>query len=562
MNILGLNYYYHDTTASIVSDGQLVVAIEEERLSRDKHTWSFPNQSAARVMQVAGLTAKDIDHIAISIKPSLNMGARLLYGLKNFSNAKPFIKHELIAGRNKQIAFRRWFNRTFGHLTKKPQVHFIPHHVCHAVGSFLVSPYEKAALLGIDGAGEWATSYMGYGEGSHITEYRQSYFPHSLGSFYEAITQFCGFQPNYDEGKTMGLAPLGDPQPFYDRMSQLIAIDDAGEIKIDLSYFSYQFWGHQRFSNKFVETFGLPRDSRGEFKDHHLNVAAAAQRVLEDRILQLSNVLYEKTGADYLVMAGGVALNSVANGRVVRESKFKDVYVMPAAGDNGTGIGASYYVYNKILKQPRNFVHLNPYVGNGYSNDEIQKTIRECKLHAEYHDDICSEAARQLHAGNILGWFQGNMEIGPRSLGNRSILADPTAPGMKDKINAEVKHREAYRPFAPSCTVEAASQFFETEVEDPFMLKVCFVRPEARAKLPAITHVDGSARLQTVNRDTNPRYYELLSRFGELSGAPVLLNTSFNIMGEPIVESPLHAIRCFFSTGLDVLVLGNYLIRK
>ncbi|MDT8453030.1 MAG: carbamoyltransferase C-terminal domain-containing protein [Gammaproteobacteria bacterium] len=562
MNILGLNYYYHDTAASIVSDGQLIVAIEEERLSRDKHTWSFPLQSSERAMEVAGLSPKDIDHIAVSIKPLLNSGARLFYGLKNFSNAKPFIGHELIAGRNKQLAFRRWFNRTFGHLTKKPQVHFVPHHVCHAVGSFLVSPYEKAALLGIDGAGEWATSYMGFGEGTRTTEYRQSYFPNSLGSFYEAVTQFCGFQPNYDEGKTMGLAPMGDPQPFYDKMSQMIAVDNDGKIKIDLSYFSYQFWGNQRFSKKFIESFGQPRDKKSEFKDNHLNVAAAAQRVLEERILELSNVLYDKTGADYIVMAGGVALNSVANGRVVRESKFKDVYVMPAAGDSGTGIGASYYVYNKILKQPRNFVHLNPYVGNGYSNDEILKTIRECKLNAEHYEDICSEAARLLHSGNILGWFQGNMEIGPRSLGNRSILADPTTPGMKDKINTEVKHREAYRPFAPSCTVEAAGQFFETEVEDPFMLKVCFVRPEAREKLPAVTHVDGSARLQTVHKETNPRYHELLSRFGELSGAPVLLNTSFNIMGEPIVESPYHAIRCFFTTGLDILVLGNYLIRK
>jgi len=562
VNILGLNYYYHDTTASIVSDGQLIVAIEEERLTRDKHTWQFPVQSASKVMEVAGLKPKDIDHVAISIKPLLNMGARLLYGLKNFTNARPFIKHELVAGRKKQQAFKHWYNSTFGGLSKKPQVHFIPHHVCHAVGSFFVSPYEKAALLGIDGAGEWATSYMGYGESSNITEFRQSHFPNSLGSFYEAITQFCGFKPNYDEGKTMGLAPLGDPDPFYDKMRELITIDNEGDIKIDLSYFSYQFWGHQRFSKKFIDTFGPPRDKKGEFKDSHLNVAAAAQCVLEDRILDLSNVLHTKTGADYIVMAGGVALNSVANGRVVRESKFKDVYVMPAAGDNGTGIGASYYVYNKILNKPRNFVHLNPYIGNGYTNEEILKVIRECKLNAEYHEDICSEAAKLLRAGNIMGWFQGNMEIGPRALGNRSILADPTGSEMKDKINAEVKHREAYRPFAPSCTVEAASKFFETEVEDPFMLKVCFVRPEARKLLPAITHVDGSARLQTVLKETNPRYHELLTRFGELSGIPVLLNTSFNIMGEPIVESPSHAIRCFFTTGLDVLVLGNYVIRK
>ena len=562
MNILGLNYYYHDTTASIVSDGELIVAIEEERITRDKHTWSFPTRSASKVMQVTGLKPEDIHHVAISIKPTLNLGARTLYGLKNIANIKPFLKHELIAGRNKQIAFKRWFNQTFGHLAKKPHVHFIPHHVSHAAGTFFVSPYENAALLGIDGAGEWATAYLGYGEGTKITEFNQSYFPYSLGSFYEAVTQYCGFKPNYDEGKTMGLAPLGDATPFYDKMSKLVSIDKEGGINIDLSYFSYQYWGHQRFSQKFIDTFGPPRSKSGEFNENHVNVAAAAQRVLEDRILQMCEVLYNKTKAEYIVMAGGVSLNSVANGRVVRESNFKDVYVMPAAGDNGTGIGASFYVYNKVLGHPRKFVHLTPYIGNGYSNEEIASTIKECKLNAEYHEDICSEAAKLLRAGNILGWFQGNMEIGPRSLGNRSILADPTIPGMKDKINADVKHREAYRPFAPSCTVEDKGKFFEIEVEDPFMLKVCYVKPEARSLLPAITHVDGSARLQTVRKEINPRYHELLSKFGELSGAPVLLNTSFNIMGEPIVESPYHAIRCFFSTGLDILVLGNYIIKK
>ena len=424
-----------------------------------------------------------------------------------------------------------------------------------------MSPYDKAAILSIDGAGEWATSFLGYAEGTKYETINQSYFPHSLGSFYEAITQFCGFKPNYDEGKTMGLAPLGDPDVYYDQMSKLIQVDKDGGINIDLSYFGYQFWGHQRFSEKFVKTFGQPRTGHG-FDKHHLDVAAAGQKVLEDRILDMCSILHKKTQADYIVISGGVALNSVANGRVVRESPFKDVYVMPAAGDNGTGIGASYYVYNNILGKQRNFVHLNPYIGTEYSNEEIEALIKECKLSAEYHEDICDVAARYLSEGNIIGWFQGQMEIGPRSLGNRSILADPTKPEMKDKINAEVKHREAYRPFAPSCIVEARSEYFDIDVEAPFMLKVCDVKPESIEKLPAITHVDGSARLQTVRKEINPRYHELLSKFGELSGAPVLLNTSFNIMGEPIVESPLQAIRCFFSTGLDILVLGNYVIKK
>jgi len=561
MNILGLNYYYHDTTASIIQDGQLIVAIEEERLTRDKHTWSFPFKSSTRVMEVAGLKPSDIDHIAVSINPKLNLGSRINYGLKHLANIKPFIKHEVINGRNKQRAFWSWYKDMFNNITNKPKVHFIPHHISHAVGTFYVSPYEKAALLGIDGSGEWATSFIGYGEGTNYKEFNQSYFPHSLGSFYEAITQYCGFQPNYDEGKTMGLAPMGNSSVFYDKMAKLISIDNNAGIHIDLSYFSYQFWGEQRFSQKFTDTFGAARTEK-EFKDHHLNVAAAAQKVLEDRILEICDILHKRTDADYIVMSGGVALNSVANGRIVRESAFKDVYVMPAAGDNGTGIGASYYVYNKILGNPRNYVHKSPYIGTSYSNEQIAATIKECKLNAEFHDDICGEAARLLYDGNILGWFQGNMEIGPRSLGNRSILADPSNPAMKDKINAEVKHREAYRPFAPSCTVEAKNDFFEIDVEDPFMLKVCNVRLESQKKLAAITHVDGSARLQTVNKDINPRYHELLEKFGKLSGVPVLLNTSFNIMGEPIVESPMQAIRCFFSTGLDILILGNYIIKK
>jgi len=281
MNILGINYYYHDTTASIVMDGELVVAIEEERLTRNKHTWSYPHQSIKKVMEVARLEPKDIDHIAVSIKPTLNMLSRLTYGLSNITKAKPFFKHEFVTGRNKQKEFWRWYNNLYPAGGKRPQVHFVPHHLSHAIGSFNVSPYERAAILSIDGAGEWATSFLGYAEGAEYKTINQSYFPHSLGSFYEAITQFCGFKPNYDEGKTMGLAPLGDPDVFYDRMSKLIDVDKDGNIKIDLSYFGYQFWGSQRFSEKFVKTFGQPRTAE-EFEDHHLNVAAAGQKVLED----------------------------------------------------------------------------------------------------------------------------------------------------------------------------------------------------------------------------------------------------------------------------------------
>jgi carbamoyltransferase len=384
----------------------------------------------------------------------------------------------------------------------------------------------------------------------------------SLGSVYEAATEFCGFRPNYDEGKTMGLAPFGDPKRFLRQVSDIVQTDHDGRIRVDLSYFNYQFWGYQRCGPKFYATFGAPRERGAPFADHHHDVAAAFQRVLEDRALEMARGLRARTGARHLVIAGGVSLNSVMNGRLLREAGFDDIYVMPAAGDNGTAIGAAYCVYHLALGKPRVAVHDDPYLGTSYSDADIVRILRACKLPVERHDDIAVTAARLLADGNILGWFQGRMEIGPRALGNRSILANPTLAHMKDKINAEVKHREAYRPFAPSVPVEDKDRYFDIQGGSPFMLKVCDVRPQMRTLLPAITHVDGTARLQTVDAVVNPTYHRLLSEFGHVSGTPVLLNTSFNVQGEPIVESPLDAIRCFFSTGLDYLVLGNHLVRK
>ena len=322
----------------------------------------------------------------------------------------------------------------------------------------------------------------------------------------------------------------------------------------------------KRCGKKFYATFGQPRKPGREagFEQHHLDVAAAFQKHLEECLLSIARKLHARTREDYLVFSGGIALNSVANGRLVRESGFKDLYVMPAAGDNGTAIGAAFYVHNQILGNLRTYVHDDPYMGTEYPDPVIRKILEECKLAHQVLPEgaLETKAAELLQRGYILGWFQGRMEIGPRALGNRSILANPTLPDMKDKINAEVKHREAFRPFAPSCPLEDAPKFFDQNVADPFMLKVCNVRPEQRAVLPAITHVDGTARLQTVHPDTNPRYYRLLKAFEKLSGVPVLLNTSFNVMGEPIVESPIDAIHCFFSTGLDYLVLGDHLLGK
>ncbi len=561
MIILGLNYYFHDSSACIVRDGHLIAAIEEERLSRIKHTDAFPEKAIARCLEVAGISYEDIDYIAVSIKPGTHWMKKVAYLIRYPRSLVAFVGHHVVQGAIKQRRFRNWYRRNYP-ANKGPKVEFIEHHLTHVAGSFFVSPYKKAALLGIDGSGEWATTWLGYGEGNKVSNLGQSFFPHSFGSFYETVTQFCGFKPNYDEGKTMGLAPMGDPAPYMEEVGKMIRVDKKGRVRVNLSYFKFQYLANQRYSEKFLRIFGKARKLDGAFEKNHMNAAAAFQRVLEDRVLEICNYLHKSTGADYLVISGGVALNSVMNGRIVRETPFRDVYVMPAAGDNGTSIGAAYYLYNGILKKPRNFEHNNPYTGTEYSNEQIERVLAGAKLKLTYAEDITQKAAELLAEGKIIGWFQGPMEIGPRALGSRSILANPAFPQMKDKINAEVKFREAYRPFAPSALEESYRDYFDLDVKAPFMLKVCQVREDKKEIIPAITHVDGSARLQTVNRETHPKYHELISKLGRLTGVPVVLNTSFNIQGEPLVESPKDAIRCFYSTGLDALCIGNYILEK
>ena len=561
MIILGINYYFHDSSAALVVNGELVAALEEERFTRNKHTREFPENAIKECLRIGGIEADQIDHVAVSIKPTHYWQKKAVYALKNVTNAAPFIKHELINGFFKQRRLKSWFNSTFSG-NNKPKLSFIEHHLSHAAGTFFVSPYEEAAIMAIDGSGEWACAWLGHGKGNEVTCFRESLFPHSLGSVYESVTEFCGFKPNYDEGKTMGLAPLGDASKYIEEARKVVRISDTGRIDVDLSYFSYQFWGYQRCAQKFYDVFGTPREKDREFEQHHKDVAAAFQLLLEECALKMAAVLKEKTDARYLIIAGGVALNSVMNGRLLREAGFDDVYIMPAAGDNGTSIGAAYTLLHQELGEPRSFVHDNPYVGNAYSDEEIEGILQRFKLTYRRSDNVAEETAVLLENGKIGGWFQGRMEIGPRALGSRSIVANPAFPDMKDKINAEVKFREAYRPFAPSATVEAAREFFDIDVEAPFMLKVCQVKQDKQAVIPAITHVDGSARLQTVRSNSHPLYHSLITNLGNKTGVYVVLNTSFNIQGEPVVESPRDAIRCFFSTGLDFLAIGSFIIEK
>lgn len=561
MNILGINYFYHDTSACIVRDGNLVVAVEQERFSRDKHTWQFPRAAIERALEESGLSYEEISDVAVSIDPRKHWLRKVLFAPTLGRRVLPFVRHEGYRAWARQREFRDWWRSSFGR-KGGPKLHNVGHHLAHIAGSFFVSGYDRAALLSIDGSGEWSTTWLGDTDGKSFRCLSESFFPNSLGSFYEAATEFCGFRPNYDEGKTMGLAPFGDPEVLASKMGELVSVGAKGQLDVDTSYFEYQNWGGRRCGTRYLNAFGPARGRHDPIETHHENVAAAAQKVLEDRVMEMCRILERETDAEYLVIAGGVALNSVMNGRILRETRFKDVYVMPAAGDNGTSIGAAYYVHNHVHGSSERYHHDNPYLGTSYDSEHIEALLQECKLPYERSSDVCADTARILRDGMIVGWFQGRMEIGPRALGNRSILCDPSLPHMKDKINAEVKHREAYRPFAPSALAERAGEFFEIDVEAPFMLKVCRVKPEKQEVLPAITHVDGTARLQTVREETNPRYHRLIAEFGKLSGVPVVLNTSFNIMGEPIVESPTQAIRCFYSTGLDVLVLGDFIVRK
>jgi carbamoyltransferase len=562
MIILGINYFFHDSSACLVVDGKLAVMLEEERFTRRKHTGDFPIQAVQECLRLTGITSAEIDHVAVSIQPTKDWVARAAYGLAHPSGIKTFAKHELMYGWFKQRGLHSWYRSMFGSLKREPPLHFVPHHMAHSAGSFLASPYEEAAILSLDGSGEWSTSLLGYGRGLDIGQFHESFFPMSLGSFYEAATEFCGFRPNYDEGKTMGLAPFGDPAVYRDLVGRMAQITDDGGIRIDLSWFNYQYWGHQRCAEPFYHAFGQPRLQGGPFDKTHENIAAAFQERLEECALKLCRIVRERTRSRHLIVAGGVSLNSVMNGRILREAGFDDIYVMPAAGDNGTSIGAALFVYHTLLRLPRVWVHDDPFLGTSYTDEAIEKELRQCKLPYSRHEDIASVAARLLADGNILGWLQGRMEIGPRALGNRSILADPSIPGMKDKINAEVKHREAYRPFAPSTPVEEKDRFFDIKGESPFMLKVCDVLQDRKKDIPAVTHVDGSARLHTVDARINPLFHDLLTKFGRITNIPVLLNTSFNIQGEPIIESPLQAIRCFYSTGLDYLVMGRFLVGK
>jgi carbamoyltransferase len=566
MHILGFNCYAHDAAAAIVRDGEMLGLVEEERFLRKKHVGDFPRHAIAWCCEVAGIKPCDLDHVVYYWQPRLARWKRLGHLLRYFPKSLGLIRSR--AG--KESAMLRvgpTLRRELG-LTDRTQIHFAEHHLCHAASTFLTSPFEKAAILSLDAAGEWDCTWMGAGDGLDMRPLRKLSFPQSLGLFYGAVTEFLGFKFASGEGKVMGLAPYGDPDRYLREFRDVIRTTDDGGYAIDLSYFTYHYLGRPRwFSQKFHDVFGPARHPEGELTQHYMDVAAALQRRTEEVGLHLARWLRKATGLNKVCLAGGVCLNSVMNGKILLEGAFDEVWVQPAANDAGTALGGCYWLWNTVMRKPRSYVFEHAYFGPWFEDDDLRKAITttvgaDDGVEWRKVDNAPELAARRLVEGKIIGWFQGRMEMGPRALGNRSILADARREDMKDLLNARVKFRESFRPFAPSVLEEKCGEWFNSTHPSPYMILVYDVLPEKRALVPAITHVDGTGRVQTVSRRHNPKYHRLIAEFDRLTGVPMVLNTSFNIRGEPIVYRPEQAVECFLKTGMDALFLGDYLLTK
>jgi carbamoyltransferase len=562
MVILGLTAYAHDSAVCLVRDGEVIAAIEEERFTREKHTVDFPAQAIRYCLRIAEMDLNDIDYVGFSWDPWIGVHKRIALLLYHLPRALSFpgslsVKWLNIVRADKDL--RRLFS-----VDGKPVKYkfcYVPHHICHAASSFLGSPFDECAFLSLDATGEWTTTMYGVADNQGIRPVREVSYPHSLGFLYGAVTQYLGFRICSGEGKTMGLAPYGKPK-YYPQFEKMIRLVDGWRLVMDLSYFQHFVGQAQCYSKKMIDLLGPARAPESEIEDRHADVAASLQKRTEDLILDMVEWLHENTGMDHLCLAGGVSLNCVANGKIAMQSSFRDVFVQPAANDAGGALGAALYISNILLRQPRKFMMNDAYLGPAFGGDRILETLKKYDYPYEKIDHPERVCARLLAEGKIIGWFQGRMEWGPRALGNRSILADPREGGMKDVINARVKHRESFRPFAPSVLKEDAARFFEGADESPFMLMAFRVKPDRAHLIPAIVHVDGTARVQTVDFATNPMYWGLINEFKKLTGVPVLLNTSFNVRGQPIVCTPDEAIACFASTDLDYLAIGDYLVSK
>jgi carbamoyltransferase len=559
--ILGLNAFHGDAAAALVIDGELVAAAEEERFNRVKHCAGFPAQAARWCLADAGLSPGDLDHVAVSRDPGANLWPKLLRALR--TNPRYIRARAANAARLRDL--RGELERALGGSVRAP-VHNVEHHQAHVASAFFVSPFEEAAVLSVDGFGDFASTMLAVGRGNRYEVLERVLFPHSLGIFYTALTQWLGFPKYGDEGKVMGLAPYGDPERHLAAMRELVRLDGRS-FRLGLDYFTHpregvdMTWAEgtpmigRLYSDRLVEAFGQPR------QDEH--VAAALQAVLEEAYLYLVAELHRRSGLANICLAGGVALNAVANGRIRPETGFEGVFVQPASGDSGTAIGAAYWVWNQHLGESRGYVMEHAYTGPAYSEEECAAAVRAAGFEPERLDDdkLFPELAQRIAEGDVVGWFQGRMEFGPRALGNRSIVADPRRPEMKDVLNARIKHREPFRPFAPSVLAEATGEWYDQDYPSPFMVLVYGTRPEKRTEIPAVNHVDDTGRLQTVQERVSPRYHRLIAEFARLTGVPAVLNTSFN-ENEPIVMTPEHAVETFAKTRMDLLVLENLVVRR
>lgn len=564
MYILGISCFYHDAAACLVKDGQVVAAAQEERFTRIKHAASFPFKAIAWCLRDAGITIEHVDYISFYEKPFLKF-ERLLYqhlemfpwSFTSFVRSMPSWLHEKLRVQS--------FIRKKLKFTK--EIFYLEHHLSHAAAAFLCSPFDEAAIVTVDGVGEWETTTLGKGIGSTIVLEKTIHYPHSLGLLYSTITAHLGFTVNDAEYKVMGLAAYGKPT-YYADLLKIIDVKEDGSYCMDMAYFAYT---HKMAmpSKKFIAVFGPMRKPGGNIAQRHKDLAASLQKVLEETLFKILRHAHKQTRCDNLCMAGGVALNSVANGKILRHTPFKKIFIQPAAGDAGSAMGAALYAYNTILKKERTHVLSNAFLGPMFSNEAIKTFLDENKITYSAlrdEDDVVRTTARLISDDKVVGWFQGRMEWGPRALGARSILANPCNARMRDILNDKVKHREQFRPFAPVVCAEDAEDYFvcDTPVPEPtaFMLMVYPIKKEKRKLIPAVTHVDGSGRLQTIRKEQHPLYWRVIKEFGKVSGVSMLVNTSFNIRGEPIVCTPYDAYKCMMGTGIDCLVLGKFLIKR
>ncbi|MBI2145666.1 carbamoyltransferase [Candidatus Woesearchaeota archaeon] len=559
MNILGVSCFYHDSSAALLQDGRIVAAAQEERWTRKKHDVSFPENAIRYCLEEAGISIDKVDAVGFYEKPLLKFERLLSSHLETFPKSYNVFVQALPTWITEKLRIPSILRKK---LKYDGKVFFVEHHVAHAASAFHASPFQEAAIFTADGVGEWTTTTLGYGKGTEVNLLKELNFPHSLGLLYSAVTAHLGFKVNNDEYKVMGLAPYGKPT-YYDEFRKIIDVKEDGSYRLDMDYFTFHY-GTRMLSRKFEEKFGPTRKKETPVEEKHKDIAASLQKAVEEVIFASVKHLHELTGTKNLCLAGGVALNSVANGKLTKMTPFKNVYAPPAPSDPGAAVGAATVVYHMLLGKPRVAAMDRADLGPGYSHDQIKQFLdsKGVRYNELTEKELIKTVARLVWENKVVGWFQGRMEFGERALGNRSILANPCSPEMKDILNLKVKHREQFRPFAPVITAEDASKYFDVDIEVPFMSFVYPVKESKRKILPAITHVDGSGRLQTIRREANPRYYDVIKEFEKHSKIPILINTSFNIRGEPIVMTPEHAYRCFTGTGIDYLALDTFLIKR